>query len=69
MREQRRFFEEELAPLFDRRLIRWTTSLKSSLFALGIPPAQYDALVGAGRRRDGARPVDAAGKARLPLSR
>ena len=48
MREQRRFFEEQLAPLFDRRLIRWITSLKSSLFALGIPPAQYDALVSAG---------------------
>ena len=45
---QRRFFEEELAPLFNNRLIRWTTSLKSSLFALGIPPAQYDALVSAG---------------------
>ena len=48
MPRQRRFFEEELAPLFNRRLIRWTTSLKSSLFALGIPPAQYDALVSAG---------------------
>jgi S-adenosylmethionine-diacylglycerol 3-amino-3-carboxypropyl transferase len=43
---QRRFFEEELAPIFDRKLVRWSTSLKSSLFALGIPPAQYDALVG-----------------------
>jgi S-adenosylmethionine-diacylglycerol 3-amino-3-carboxypropyl transferase len=48
MREQRRFFEEQLAPLLDRRLVRWTTSMKSSLFALGIPPAQYDALVGPG---------------------
>ena len=48
MLAQRRFFEEELAPLFNNRLIRWTTSLKSSLFALGIPPAQYDALVSAG---------------------
>jgi S-adenosylmethionine-diacylglycerol 3-amino-3-carboxypropyl transferase len=48
LREQRRFFEEELAPLFDRRLIRWATSMKSSLFALGIPPAQYDSLVSAG---------------------
>jgi S-adenosylmethionine-diacylglycerol 3-amino-3-carboxypropyl transferase len=45
-REQRRFFEEELAPIFRKRLVRWSTSLKSSLFALGIPPAQYDALVG-----------------------
>jgi S-adenosylmethionine-diacylglycerol 3-amino-3-carboxypropyl transferase len=47
-REQRRFFEEELAPIFEKRLIRRATSLKSSLFALGIPPAQYDALVACG---------------------
>ena len=46
--EQRRFFEEELAPIFNRRLIRRATSLKSSLFALGIPPAQYDSLVSCG---------------------
>lgn len=45
---QRRFFEQSLAPIFERRLVRWSTSLKSSLFALGIPPAQYDALVGDG---------------------
>jgi S-adenosylmethionine-diacylglycerol 3-amino-3-carboxypropyl transferase len=45
---QRRFFEDTLAPIFERRLVRWSTSLKSSLFALGIPPAQYDALVGDG---------------------
>ena len=44
--EQRRFFEQELKPIFDRRLVRLATSMKSSLFALGIPPAQYDALVG-----------------------
>lgn len=44
--EQRRFFEEALKPIFDKKLVRWSTSMKSSLFALGIPPAQYDALVG-----------------------
>lgn len=44
-REQRLFFEENIAPLFDKRFIRWMTSRKSSLFGLGIPPAQYDALV------------------------
>ncbi len=44
--EQRRFFEEELKPIFGRKLVRLATSMKSSLFALGIPPAQYDALVG-----------------------
>ncbi len=46
--EQRRYFDNTLAPLFDRRLIRWATSCKSSLFGLGIPPQQYDALAGGG---------------------
>lgn len=44
LREQRRFFEEKIAPLFDKPLIRWTTSRKSSLFGLGIPPKQYEEL-------------------------
>lgn len=44
--DQRRFFRERLAPLFDRPLIRWATRSKASLFGLGIPPAQYDALAG-----------------------
>lgn len=48
LEEQRSFFEGSLAPLFDKRLIRWVTSKKSSLFGLGIPPAQYDALAGGG---------------------
>ena len=43
--EQRRFFEDELAPLFRTRLIRLALSRKSSLFGLGIPPAQYDRLI------------------------
>ena len=47
LREQRRFFDEQLAPLFDRPLIRWATSRKASLFGLGIPPAQYDELLSA----------------------
>ena len=44
MREQRRFFDERIAPLFDKPLIRWTTARKSSLFGLGIPPRQYEEL-------------------------
>jgi len=43
---QRRFFEQKLAPLFDRKLIRWLTGKPSSLYGLGIPPAQYEALAG-----------------------
>ncbi len=45
--EQRSFFDTALAPLFDKRLVRWATSKKMSLYGLGIPPAQYDALVSA----------------------
>jgi len=45
--EQRSYFETALAPLFDKRLVRWATSKKMSLYGLGIPPAQYDALVSA----------------------
>ncbi|WP_274424436.1 DUF3419 family protein [Chelativorans sp. YIM 93263] len=48
LREQRLFFEEQFKPLFDKPLIRWVTSRKASLFGLGIPPAQYDALLSAG---------------------
>ncbi|MGB3501432.1 MAG: DUF3419 family protein [Mesorhizobium sp.] len=42
--EQRRFFHEKLAPIFDRPLLKAITRSKASLFGLGIPPAQYDAL-------------------------
>ncbi|WP_457938131.1 DUF3419 family protein [Mesorhizobium sp. 10J20-29] len=46
--DQRRFFEEEFAPVFNARLIRMVLSRKSSLFGLGIPPAQYDSLITSG---------------------
>jgi S-adenosylmethionine-diacylglycerol 3-amino-3-carboxypropyl transferase len=47
--EQKTMFDSLLAPLFDKRLVRWLTSHKMSLFGLGIPPAQYEALAaGAG---------------------
>lgn len=48
MAEQRAFFDSAIAPLFERRLIRWATAQKSTLFGLGIPPQQYDALTTAG---------------------
>ncbi|HWW56121.1 MAG TPA: DUF3419 family protein [Sphingopyxis sp.] len=44
--EQRVIFEAKFAPFFDRKFIRWITDQRSSLFGLGIPPAQYDALAG-----------------------
>lgn len=46
LEEQRRFFDEKLAPLFRKRLIRWLTSSPVSLYGLGIPPAQYAELAG-----------------------
>jgi len=48
LEEQRIFFDSMLAPLFDKRLVRWATSCRLSLFGLGIPPAQYESLVSAG---------------------
>jgi len=44
--DQRRFFETTLAPLFDKPVVRWATSNRLSLYGLGIPPAQYEALAG-----------------------
>lgn len=46
MDSQRRFFDEKLAPLFEKRLIAWATDKPSTLYGLGIPPAQYEALSG-----------------------
>jgi S-adenosylmethionine-diacylglycerol 3-amino-3-carboxypropyl transferase len=46
MEEQRRFFETMLAPLFDKPAVRWATANRLSLYGLGIPPAQYEALAG-----------------------
>ncbi len=45
---QRRFFREHIAPVFDARLMKLVLSRKSSLFGLGIPPAQYDSLITSG---------------------
>jgi S-adenosylmethionine-diacylglycerol 3-amino-3-carboxypropyl transferase len=50
--EQRQFFETVLAPLFDKRAVRWATANRLSLYGLGIPPAQYEALAGGGDMRD-----------------
>ncbi len=44
--EQREIFDKELAPLFEKRHIRWLISKPSALFGLGIPPSQYEALKG-----------------------
>jgi S-adenosylmethionine-diacylglycerol 3-amino-3-carboxypropyl transferase len=46
LEEQRHFFETALAPLFEKRAVRWATANRLSLYGLGIPPAQYEALAG-----------------------
>jgi S-adenosylmethionine-diacylglycerol 3-amino-3-carboxypropyl transferase len=48
--EQREIFNREIAPAFDHPVCRWITSNRASLFGLGIPPVQYDALSGGGAR-------------------
>ncbi|MGE3830702.1 MAG: DUF3419 family protein [Parvibaculaceae bacterium] len=44
--EQRKIFESDLAPLFEKRHIRWLLNQPSALFGLGIPPSQFAALKG-----------------------
>jgi S-adenosylmethionine-diacylglycerol 3-amino-3-carboxypropyl transferase len=44
--EQRAIFETRFAPMFEKRFVRWLASNPASLFGLGIPPAQYRALLG-----------------------
>ncbi len=46
--EQRSYFNTVLAPLFDKKLLRWMTATRLSLYGLGIPPAQYESLATAG---------------------
>ena len=43
--EQRSAFERTIAPLFDVKSVRLLSKSPVSLYALGIPPAQYDELV------------------------
>jgi S-adenosylmethionine-diacylglycerol 3-amino-3-carboxypropyl transferase len=45
--EQRTLFERHIAPLFDSKSVRMLSKSPVSLYALGIPPAQYDELVAA----------------------
>lgn len=47
--EQRLQFERTIAPLFDYKSIRFLSRTPISLYALGIPPAQYDELVAASK--------------------
>ncbi|MCA8879238.1 MAG: DUF3419 family protein [Rhodobacteraceae bacterium] len=44
LEEQRAFFDAEIAPLFERRLVKSLARRRASLFGLGIPPAQFEKL-------------------------
>ena len=44
LEEQNAFFEKNMAPLFEMRLVKFLAKQRASLFGLGIPPAQYDKL-------------------------
>ena len=44
--EQVAIFQREIAPLFRMGHIRWLMGRPSTLFGLGIPPSQFDALKG-----------------------
>ncbi len=46
LEEQRRIYDQELAPLFRKRHIRWLMDRPTALFGLGIPPSQFTALKG-----------------------
>ncbi len=48
--EQRQIFDRHFAPIFDKKIVRWVMSNPASLFGLGIPPAQYQALCENGTR-------------------
>ena len=44
MEEQRAIYQQRLAPIFEKPLVRWMMKQPASLYGLGIPPAQYNAL-------------------------
>jgi S-adenosylmethionine-diacylglycerol 3-amino-3-carboxypropyl transferase len=46
--EQRQAFDTLIAPLFESAAVKLISKSPVSLYALGIPPAQYDALVSSG---------------------
>jgi S-adenosylmethionine-diacylglycerol 3-amino-3-carboxypropyl transferase len=46
MQEQRAIFDRDLAPLFDKRLVRWLFNQPAALYGLGIPPSQHRSLAG-----------------------
>lgn len=48
MAAQRAFYDQQIAPLFDKKLVQFLARQRAALFGLGIPPAQYDKLANGG---------------------
>jgi S-adenosylmethionine-diacylglycerol 3-amino-3-carboxypropyl transferase len=46
--ERERIFEEDIGILFSKKFVTWVSKIPAMLYGLGIPPAQYEALVRAG---------------------
>lgn len=44
MEEQNKIFHERIAPLFDKKFVRFCCNMPVSLYGLGIPPAQFEYL-------------------------
>ncbi|MDX8350214.1 DUF3419 family protein [Cognatiyoonia sp. IB215446] len=44
LEEQQAFYESQIVPVYQSRLVRFLANRRASLFGLGIPPAQYDKL-------------------------
>jgi S-adenosylmethionine-diacylglycerol 3-amino-3-carboxypropyl transferase len=55
--EQRTIFDRELKPIFSSGLVKWLVSNPASLYGLGIPPAQYQALLSSARDGGGMEQV------------
>lgn len=51
--EQRAIFEREIRPIFSKAHFKWITDRPSSLYGLGIPPAQYEALLSSAKPGEG----------------
>lgn len=53
LEEQKALFDRHLAPIFERKLLRWLVKRPAALFGLGIPPAQYAALLTSAKDGEG----------------
>ena len=45
LKEQEEIFDRTIAPIFDKKLVKFLCNMPVSLYGLGIPPAQFDNLV------------------------